>query len=122
MSDQPTPETDALVTRFWHGGGIPDIFAHARQLERERDEAREKYDELATDHMLDVNKLCNERREAQNMVTDIAFQLVRAECRAERFCQERDEAREVLREIKAADWKTAGELRGKARQALEGIE
>lgn len=33
--------------------------------------------------------------------------------------KERDEAREVLREIAAADWKTSGELRGMARKALE---
>jgi hypothetical protein len=31
------------------------------QALRERDEAREKYDALATEHMLAVNKLCNER-------------------------------------------------------------
>ena len=34
--------------------------------------------------------------------------------------EERDEAREVLREIQAADWSTAGELRGMARRALNG--
>lgn len=33
--------------------------------------------------------------------------------------KERDEAREVLREIAAADWKTSGELRGMARRALK---
>jgi hypothetical protein len=32
-----------------------------KRLEGERDEAREKYDALATEHMLAVNKLCNER-------------------------------------------------------------
>jgi hypothetical protein len=30
-----------------------------------RDEAREKYDTLATEHMLVINKLCNERDEAR---------------------------------------------------------
>lgn len=34
--------------------------------------------------------------------------------------QERDEAREALRDIATADWKTSGELRGMARRALEG--
>lgn len=38
---------------------------------------------------------------------------------AKRLQQERDEALEALREIAAADWKTSGELRGMARQALE---
>ena len=33
------------------------------ELERERDEARGKYDNLAAEHMLAVNKLCKERDE-----------------------------------------------------------
>ena len=40
----------------------------------------------------------------------------------ERLKRERDEAREALREIQAADWKTAGELRGMARTALEAAK
>lgn len=40
MSD--TPETDALRERFLTAGEWPDLFAHARRLERERDEAMEK--------------------------------------------------------------------------------
>ena len=39
-------------------------------LLRERDEAREKYDNLATEHMLAINKLCNERDEARNAIPD----------------------------------------------------
>ena len=39
-----------------------------------------------------------------------------------RATRERDEAREALREIQAADWKTAGELRGMARMALEAAK
>jgi hypothetical protein len=35
------------------------------KLISERDEARKKYDNLATEHMLVVNKLCNERDEAR---------------------------------------------------------
>jgi uncharacterized coiled-coil DUF342 family protein len=35
------------------------------RIERERDEARDKYDALATEHMLAVNKLCEERDEAR---------------------------------------------------------
>jgi hypothetical protein len=54
------------------------------RLERERDEAQEKYATEATEHMLAVNKLCGERDEALS-------QIVQAECRSERFCQERDE-------------------------------
>jgi hypothetical protein len=35
------------------------------RMERERDEARAKYDILAVENMLEVNKLCNERDEAR---------------------------------------------------------
>jgi hypothetical protein len=35
---------------------------------RERDEAREKYATEATEHMLAVNKLCNERDEARDEI------------------------------------------------------
>jgi hypothetical protein len=54
------------------------------RLERERNESQEKYATEATEHMLAVNKICNERDEALS-------QIAQAECRAERFCQERDE-------------------------------
>jgi hypothetical protein len=62
MSD--TPETDAA---FYVNDRIFDRVDRdqwqdfARKLERERDEAMEKYDNLATEHMLAVNKLCGER-------------------------------------------------------------
>jgi hypothetical protein len=57
-----TPQTDDLA-RGNHV--VPTEWAE--QLERERDEAREKYDNLATEHMLVVNKLCNERDQARNL-------------------------------------------------------
>jgi hypothetical protein len=38
------------------------------------------------------------------------------------LADERDEAREALREIQAAVWKTSGELRGMARKALEAAK
>lgn len=56
-----TPETDALVSQFLNGGEIPDISAHARKLERERDEAREHLS--AVKHFL--NKYIAERDEAR---------------------------------------------------------
>jgi hypothetical protein len=46
MSERPTPETDALVPQFLNGGEVPDVFAHCRKLERERDEAREELKQL----------------------------------------------------------------------------
>jgi hypothetical protein len=63
MSD--TPETDHLEDQLGSAARLshPIIWKHARQLERERDEAREKYDTLAVENMLEVNKLCKERDE-----------------------------------------------------------
>ena len=62
-----TPQTDDLA-RGNHV--VPTEWAE--QLERERDGAREKYDNEATEHMLAINKICNERDEAR----EIAQQLI----------------------------------------------
>ena len=58
----------------------------ARKLERERDEAKEKYATEATEHMLAVNKLCGELDEARE-------QLSAAKHFLEKYIAERDEAR-----------------------------
>jgi hypothetical protein len=55
-----TPETDDLA-RGNHV--VPTEWA--QQLERERNEAREKFDTEATEHMLAINKVCGERDEAR---------------------------------------------------------
>lgn len=55
-----TPQTDDIA-RGNHV--VPTEWA--QQLERERDEAVEKYVNLATEHMLSTNKLCNARDEAR---------------------------------------------------------
>jgi len=60
-----TPQTDDLA-RGNHV--VPTEWAE--QLERERDEAREKYDDLATEHMLAINRICNERDEARAAIPD----------------------------------------------------
>lgn len=55
---KPTPQTDALTSVGLENADrecVPAEFA--RKLERERDEAREKYTTLLTDNMLDVHKL-----------------------------------------------------------------
>jgi hypothetical protein len=67
MSD--TPETDSYAERDWWT--LFRANEHARELERQRDEAREKYDKLATEHMLVVNKLCEERDEARQALMKI---------------------------------------------------
>ena len=74
-----------------------EMLSMIAQLRRERDEARDMVENL-TDHglnLMDSNRMLK--------------------------C-ERDEAREALREIQAADWKTAGELRGMARKVLEAAK
>lgn len=63
---------------------IPQIV----KLERERNEARE--------HLAAIKHYLTKERD------DALAQIVQAECRAERFCQERDEAREALENHMAA--------------------
>jgi hypothetical protein len=65
MSD--TPETDAAVQASG-GDWSPVLRAVAQRLERERDELKTKYDTLAVENMLEVNKLCKERDEAREQV------------------------------------------------------
>ena len=87
MSERPTPETDGLVPQFLNGGEVPDVFAHCRKLERERDEANYFLKELAeADGQLKVriNELCEVLQKSE---------------------QERDEARDD-----AAYWKSEYEI------------
>jgi hypothetical protein len=91
-----TPETEkvkAALHTNWH-----DLLNHARKLERERDEARDKYATEATDHMLAVNKLCNERDEAQADCLEQARLLGMGSEREARLISERDEAVEEIKE------------------------
>jgi len=91
MSD--TPETDAKASPhigFYSCATVPANFARA--LERERDEARQQYDDLATEHVLAVNKLAEERDAAlmDRASGDIATMTIN---HYERLIKERDEAR-----------------------------
>ena len=66
MSDQPTPETNAAeVILSPLAGDRWVLVGFARKLERERDAARERHATEATEHMLAINKICNERDEAR---------------------------------------------------------
>ena len=104
MSDTPeTEKVKAALHTNWH-----DLLNHARKLERERDEARDKYATEATDHMLAVNKLCNERDEARESlkhITEYGTEEINAAVELrQKLAQaliERDEAREEIKE-----WKT----------------
>ena len=96
MSD--TPETDAFITsqdysptgHQWRNftrklerernealmdranGDIATMtINHYERILRERDELRDKYDTLATEHMLVVNKLCKERDDARDALSRI---------------------------------------------------
>lgn len=45
----------------------------ARKLEREHDEAKRIYDIEATEHMLNINEICNQRDAAMDALRDISF-------------------------------------------------
>jgi len=71
-----TPQTNALYERLLaqNPGNLiylEEMLPHARQMERERDQAREKYDNEATEHMLAINRICNERDEAREALMKI---------------------------------------------------
>jgi len=139
INDAPTPETDAeAITPS--GFEDDDVSAEfARKLERERDEAREKikrqtdrirYLEGATNYAkgTPLSIALKERDEARAMAKDMASQFWQAESKAERYCQERDKAREALMKIEDlfidgtdvyADRETMGII---ARNALEGTK
>ena len=97
-----TPQTDDLA-RGNHV--VPTEWAE--QLERERDEAREKYDNLAAEHMLAINKICNERDEARkeldqtkDALGDALVALAFKNLQADQVKGERDEARGKIENLK----------------------
>jgi hypothetical protein len=65
---------------------------------KERDQARQQYDDLATEHVLAVNKLAEERDEAlmDRASGDIATMTIN---HYERILRERDEARAIAGEL-----------------------
>ena len=73
-----TPETDAAIIAS-NGQWSFVLKETCQRLERERDEARE--------HLAAIKHYLTKERD------DALAQIVQAECRAERFCQERDEVR-----------------------------
>ena len=108
MSD--TPETDALWKDMTTGNSQPSWWVAAermrdiaKRLERERNKASQQYDNLATEHMLAVNKFAEERDEARANAARIADILSGLELRSTdelaRLEQERNEARAVADEL-----------------------
>lgn len=86
MNERPTPETDAVSEDIGEIMGCMMVDKEfAQKLERERDEAQED----AINYYAKIGELTEER-------DDALAQIVKAECRAERFCQERDNLREAI--------------------------
>jgi hypothetical protein len=109
MSD--TPETNARLSNivgFYSCATVPADFA--RQLERHRDTAREKYCEVLTDNMLHVSTIARLERERDEAIAarkasaaDWLGQVEQANARMARALQqvalverERDDAREYV--------------------------
>jgi hypothetical protein len=70
-----------------------EMLAMIAQLRRERNEARDQYDNLATEHVLAVNKLAEERDEAREAFVIATDQMVQAQCKTREALRERDEAK-----------------------------
>jgi hypothetical protein len=95
-----TPQTDDIA-RGNHV--VPTEWAE--QLERERDEAMEKHATEATEHMLAINKICNQRDEAITTIEDAKRALKATDYEgillaAMRVKEERDQAVEEVRLLK----------------------
>ena len=68
-----TPETDFVnQSNDCNALGYGLMMFHARKLERARDEARERHATEATEHMLSINRICNERDEARAVADELA--------------------------------------------------
>lgn len=98
-------------------------------LLKQRDEAREKYDNLATEHMLAVNKLCEERDEARGLHKKSLREREAAEResdatleRAHRAERERDEAREDWYDMQASFERSRDEVEKLTRELAEARE
>jgi len=64
MSLRPTPECDQCAISIPTSTGKTYrviLYETAQGFEAQRDELQEKYDKLATENMLEVNKICNQR-------------------------------------------------------------
>lgn len=129
--DHYEPGTEGLTDPNHHlNAALESIAAVARELKKERDEAREALENHKANSIHSCHDGCKrpmcvlrrERDEARERVLELKAYGAEDGQTIDRLIRERDEAREALREIAAADWKTSGELRGMARRALEGAK
>jgi len=92
------------------------------KAERERNEAIQERERWK----MQAEQKWGMRRELEELLgvkdTESAEQFAKGLASLRDLIKERDEAREALREIEAAVWKTSGELRGMARKALEAAK
>jgi hypothetical protein len=99
MSD--TPETDALLERFRTIGEWPDLFVHARRLERERDEARELVQKMSESNQVLLAEVKHYREMVEcstntNNESNLKLVLEEVAKLAKTLKAERDEARNEL--------------------------
>jgi hypothetical protein len=67
-----TPETDAEWSCFkGHTELLHDVKNLSRKLERERDEAREQYDQICSQTLIEINKVCDERDKLREALRDV---------------------------------------------------
>jgi hypothetical protein len=60
------------VTNNWYDR-LDRLEVDAKRFVRERDEVKAKYDILAVENMLEVNKLCKERDEAMEQIKELIY-------------------------------------------------
>ena len=118
MSDRPTPETDAFIASQNHSPTTHQLRNFARIFERERDEAREKYDNEAVEHMLAINKICNERDGA---IEKHRFAVIHWQIDVAKMQRERDDA---LNQIQGWEnkWKVAVDMAAIAENKVSNLE
>jgi hypothetical protein len=69
------------------------------QAVKERDEAKRKYDIEATEHMLNINKCCNQRDEAMDALMEIEDRCVDGEDACDDIQKIREIAVKALKKI-----------------------
>jgi hypothetical protein len=75
MSLRPTPECDKYAIPITLSTGKTYrviLYETAQGFEAQRDELQEKYDKLATENMLEVNKICNQRDAAMDVLSKVS--------------------------------------------------
>ena len=125
MNNQPTPETKSFyVTAF----DVEEWAEKCIRLEKKLDDAREKYATEATDHMLNVNKLCGDCDKArEDLEEETKFhhrthiELIQTQCKLLDMEMQRDEARNAI-EGWENKWKCAVEMAARAELERDDAE